>query len=108
MVISQEQITASIVPQYETILLRSLYEIKDRYPGGNTDLLGRQLITHLGLRTEKSGILNGVLYNVIGKMKGTDTLTFYVLQPNTDTITFDIDLTVLDTQFTTLRDKEWK
>lgn len=108
MFLTQTQMETLILPEWQQKLERSLYAIKNTYPGGNTDLLGRQLIVKLNLKEGHSAMKQGVLYQVIGKMKDSKTLALYILQPYADTCCFEINLEPYDTLFIQRNTEEWK
>lgn len=101
--LTRQQISTTVLPDWQDRFTRTLPTLKSTYPGSNTDLLGRQLIVKLELKTGQAGMVQGVLYRVYGQMKDSATLKLLVMQPGADTESFDVDLTPYDTQFKSLK-----
>lgn len=102
------QIEAIVIPEWKEKIERALPDLLNIYPGGNIDLLGRQLISKLNLKAGMNAMKQGVLYQIIGsKPKERDVLTLYVLQPFANTEIFELDLTYYENLFIKRKNEEW-
>lgn len=107
-VITRETILNVLMKEWQEKVGRVLFKLRDSYPGNNCDLLGRQLIIALNLKTGTSGMYNGVLYNVVGKLTDSTTLMLYFMQPHAATELIPVDLTVVDALFIKRTQEDWK
>ncbi|WP_107333923.1 hypothetical protein [Klebsiella pneumoniae] len=106
--LTRTELLQFVIPKWQEKISRVLFKLKNEYPGNNCDLLGRQLIVALNLKTGVSGMVNGVLFNVVGKLTDTETLSLYFLQPHADTEVIAIDLKVIDALFLKRKQEDWK
>lgn len=106
--LTRTDIEQLVIPDWKSRFEKTLFKIKSEYPGNNCDLLGRQLIVALKLKTGVSSMKKGVLFQVVGKMTSSNILSLYIMQPHANTEVFEMDLSVFDALFIKRKNEEWK